>query len=133
MQLYSALIKKNKQQEIEEVILLDEAFSFSAFFFGPLWFLYHKMWSEFFIFILTTSILENLIGKICPDFVKSLLEIILLILVAINAKYWLCQSLKKKKYDFIGAVFGKDHANANLRFIKNFKSDLELGSLKFYD
>lgn len=119
MQLYNALLKKNKDGKIADVILRKEGFSFSAFLFGPLWFLYHKMWQEFFALIAFNIALE-----IFVDFEKIFLEVVLAFIVALNANYWLCEHLKKKNYQFVGLVFGSDFANAKLRFVQNFSADL---------
>ncbi len=120
MKLYSVLIKKNKEGKISDAELLKEGFSFFAFLFGPLWFLYHKMWQEFFVF-LVLNIALGLFG----EFDKILLEVALAFIVAINANYWLGEHLKKKNYEFVGLVFGSDLANAKLRFSANFTADID--------
>ncbi len=133
MNLYDALIKKNKKGKIEDVVLLKEGFSFFAFLFGPLWFLYHKMWSEFLALLIVNFVLEAFSSKIFSDFDKNFLEVALLFIVALNANHWLCQNLKKKRYEFIGLVFGADCASAKLRFVKNFEADLTAQAVEFDD
>lgn len=123
MKIYNALIKKNKEGKIEDVILLKEGFSFFAFLFSGLWFLYHKMWSEF-LAILLVNFLIAYMGNFFPAIDKVLLEISLIFLIALNANYWLCEHLKKKDYNFVGLVFGRDQTHARLRFLKNLKADL---------
>ena len=122
MKLYSALIKKNKDGKIEDITLLKEGFSFYAFLFGPLWFLYHKMWQEF-TALLALNIAFGIFGDITSGFDKIFLEIALVFAIALNATHWLCDNLKKRNYQFVGLVFGSDLANAKLRFIKNLAAD----------
>jgi len=122
MKIYNALIKKNKEGKIEDVILLKEGFSFFAFLFSVLWFLYHKMWSEF-LAILLVNFLIAYMENFSPAIDKILLEISFIFLVALNANYWLCEHLKKKDYNFVGLVFGRDQIHAKLRFLKNLKAD----------
>jgi hypothetical protein len=122
MKIYNALIKKNKEGKIEDIILLKEGFSFFAFLFNGLWFLYHKMWSEF-LAILLVNFLIAYMGDFLPVIDKILLEISFIFLVALNANYWLCEYLKKKDYNFVGLVFGHDKIHAKLRFLKNLKAD----------
>ena len=122
MKLYNALIKKNKEGKIEDVILLKEGFSFFAFLFSGLWFLYHKMWKELFALILI-NITFAFLGKISSDFNKIFLEISFLFIIALNANYWLCDHLKKKGYQLVGMVFGENITNAKIRFIKNLEAD----------
>ena len=100
MKIYNALIKKNKEGKIEDVILLKEGFSFFAFLFSGLWFLYHKMWSEF-LAILLVNFLIAYMENFSPAIDKILLEISFIFLVALNANYWLCEHLKKKDYNFV--------------------------------
>jgi hypothetical protein len=123
MKLYNALIKKNKSDKIEDIILLKEGFSFSAFIFSGLWFFYHRMWRELFALIIINIAFVSL-GKILSDFDQSFLEISFLIIIALNANYWLCESLIKKNYEFAGLVFGRDLDEAKLNFITNLKESL---------
>jgi len=120
MKLYSAFIKKNEAGKIEDVILLKEGFSFPAFIFNGLWFLYHKMYCEFLAIILINfsfTLFENLLS----DFDILFLQISFIFIVALNANHWLSEHLKKKNYQFIGLIFGNDLVSAKLRFIKNFE------------
>lgn len=124
MILYNTLLKKNSEGKIEDIILIKEGFSYSAFFFSGLWFLYHRMWKEFFSVALI-NILFVLFAKFSSDFDKALLEIAFIFIIALNANYWLCEHLKKKGYEFAGLVFGKNSAEARLRFSKDFATDFE--------
>ncbi len=132
MKPYNALIKKNKEGKIEDVILLKEGFSFFAFLFSGLWFLYHRMWKELLALIMI-NIAFFMLGKFFLDFNKILVETAFLFLVALNATYWLCDHLKKKGYEFVGIVFGENSTNAKIRFIKNLEADLKPNSPEFED
>lgn len=120
MKLYSALIKKSKRDEVKDFICLEDSFSFSAFFFGPLWFVYHKMWHELLALVIINIIFEIFFAS----FDRILLELSLAVIIAMNANYWLCEHLKKKRYKFAGFVFGNNETDAGLSFIRNF-SDRE--------
>jgi hypothetical protein len=122
MKLYNALIKKNEEGKIADVVLLKEGFSFFAFLFSGLWFLYHRMWVEFLALILI-NITFAFLGNFSSDFDKIFLEVAFIFILAINANHWLCDHLRKKNYQFVGLVFGTNCENAKLRFIKNFESD----------
>jgi len=132
MKLYNALIQKNKEGKIEDVVLLKEGFSCAAFLFSSFWFLYHKMWKEFFALLATSIFLASL-----PKFVslsgfdKVMLEIALLLIVALNANFWLTQNLKKRGYEFVGLIFGTDQVNAKVSFMKSLEGELE--TLEFGD
>ena len=48
MKLFNIFIKKTAENKIENITLVKEGFSWTAFIFSNFWFLYHKMWREFF-------------------------------------------------------------------------------------
>ncbi len=123
MKLYSALIKKNKEGKIADIVLLKEGFSFFAFLFGPFWFLYHKMWQEF-LLLLAVNIAFAIFAEITSSGDKIFLEIALAFAVALNATHWFCEHLKKRNYEFIGLIFGSNFANAKLRFVQNLSADI---------
>ena len=112
--------------------MLKEGFSFFAFLFSGLWFLYHRMWKELLALIMI-NIAFFMLGKFFLDFNKILVETAFLFLVALNATYWLCDHLKKKGYEFVGIVFGENSTNAKIRFIKNLEADLKPNSPEFED
>lgn len=118
MKIYNALIKKSEEGKIQDIILLKEGFSFLAFFFSGLWFLYHKMWREFLALIII-NVLFSIFGDFWSATDRIFLEFALLIVIALNANYWLCEELRRKNYEFAGLVFGKDQEDAILRFTKN--------------
>lgn len=124
MKLYSAFIKKNDSEKVEDVVLIKEGFSFAALIFGisNLWFLYHKMWREFFTLILVNFIFAYFFTTL-SDFDKIFLQVAFVFIIALNANYWFCENLKKKNYQFIGLVFGSDLTSAKIRFLKNLQAD----------
>jgi hypothetical protein len=130
MKLYSVLTKENREGKIEDVVLLKEGFSYPAFFFSGLWFLYHKMWQEFFALLLINFAFITL-GNISANFDQLFLEIAFLFIVALNANHWLGEKLKRSGYNFNGLVFGNNHAEAKLRFADNFKADYDVDLDKF--
>ena len=120
MKLYNIFIKQDSDGKIEDVKLLKEGFSVYALIFTPFWFLYHKMWYEFFA-IIAVSFLVVFLEEIHFGINANIIEIILLIFISINANYWLGISLQKKQnYKFIGMVFGKNSAQAKINLVENF-------------
>jgi hypothetical protein len=120
MKLYSVLLKKNNYNEIEDLALLKDGFSFSAFCFGALWFLYHRMWREFVVVIMV-----NLLIVFLPLFTSSdklILSLGISFIIAFNANYWRSEFLSKKKYQFFGVFFGKDCEDARLAAVNSLGS-----------
>jgi hypothetical protein len=135
MSIYSIYLKKNHQDnQIEDVVCLKDGFSWLAFLFGPLWFLYHKMLKEFLILIAVHVVFANLsqnnfLGNI--DFI--ILQIGFAILVAINANFWRSLHLKKKNYQFSSAIISSNGDLALAKFISHYGADRYCDFKKFSD
>ena len=125
MKLYSAFLKKNNDQKIEDIILLKEGFSATAFLFSGLWFLYHKMWKES-IAILALNVAFTSFDKfnLLSAFDLFCLEATLAVIVGLNANYWHSELLKKKNYEFSGVVFGNNELDAKIRFLNEKSSEV---------
>jgi hypothetical protein len=91
------------------------------------------MWREFSVLVLINFILISLGDDLIVRFDKVFLELALILIVGLNANYWLCDHLKRKGYEFIGLVFGTDHESAKLRFIKNLEVDHDPNATEFDD
>lgn len=126
MKLYNVLIQKDRTEKITDIMLIKDGFSWGSFLFNGLWFLYHKMWQEFLLLTVITGFLTNS-EKFSDSFDGILLSFALSLIVAFNANYWLCEHLKKKKYQFMGLVFGANIEDARMRFIHNLQADIEVG------
>lgn len=126
MKLYNVLIKKDQTEKIADITLIKDGFSWGSFLFSGFWFLYHKMWQEFLILTVITGFLTSS-EKFSDSFDGILLGFALSVIVAFNANYWFCEYLQKKKYQFVGLVFGNNLEDAKMRFIENLHVDIEVG------
>ena len=115
MNLYKGLVKFDKDNKIEDVIVIDEGFSWGALILNPIWFLFHKMWLEFFLF-LSILILFNWTSRFgIYDF---FMQASLIFMMALNSKTWYFEALtKRKKYCFMAMVFGANATEAKIKFI----------------
>ena len=115
MNLYKALVKFDKDNKIEDIVVIDDAFSWGALILNPIWFLFHKMWLEFFLF-LSILILFNWTSKFgIYDF---FMQASLIFMMALNSKTWYFDALtKRKKYCFMAMVFGTNATEAKIKFI----------------
>ena len=115
MNLYKGLVKFDKDNKIEDIIVIDEGFSWGALILNPIWFLFHKMWLEFFLF-LSILILFNWTSRFgIYDF---FMQASLIFMMALNSKSWYFDALtKRKKYCFMAMVFGTNATEAKIKFI----------------
>jgi hypothetical protein len=121
MKLYNILIKKNKNSQIEDVVVVADAFSFHCLIFSWLWFLYHKMWRNVLILVAVSiafSVFEQL--NIFPKLDLYLLEFSFLIIVAVNGNYWRLQHLAARGYESTGSIFSKNSDEAKIRSVETF-------------
>jgi len=115
MKLYNGLIKYGNNDQIDDVIIVDNSFSFKALIFNPLWFFYHRMWQEFFLLILI-SVIITLLPLDEVDLI--LMQIALYVAIALNSRTWLIDHLiKRKKYQQVAMVFANNTTEAKLKFI----------------
>jgi hypothetical protein len=115
MKLYKGLVKFDKKGKIEDIVVVDDSFSWKAFFFNPLWFLFHKMWIEFFLFL---SVLVVFIYVFSFGAYNFLMQISLLFMIALNSKTWYEDFLvKRKNYLFLAMIFGNNKTEAKIKFI----------------
>lgn len=117
MKLYNGLVKFDKNGKIDDLAVVDESFSVWSFIFNPLWFLYHRMWHEFFgsilIFWIFNFVLKNFLSE------SSILLFSLMFMIALNSKSWLVEHLvKRNKYKFITMVFANNNAEAKINLVK---------------
>jgi hypothetical protein len=126
MNLFNIYIKKSENEAIEDLAVIKNGFSFTAFLFGVLWFLQHKMWKEFCGLLLVNIVFIYIFNKgWFGVFDIFFLELGLFCIVGLNANYWHEQCLLAHQYQFVGCVFGKNKDEAKLRFISNCFKDGE--------
>ena len=115
MKLYRGLVKFNKNGKIEDLVVIDDSFSWKAFFFNPFWFLFHKMWIESLLFFLIFIFLNHVYKFGEYGF---LMYIFLIFMIALNSRFWYCDFLiKRKKYNFVAMIFGENSVEAKIKFI----------------
>lgn len=121
MKLYNSYIKKTKKGDVKDLIFIKNGFSFTAFFFNFLWFLYHKMFKGVVIVLLVDIFLIKITGI----YKSSIFDIFVTFLgtsliIAANANFWYSKYLKAKGYEFVGCVFGSNRDSAKLRFVEGY-------------
>lgn len=122
MKFYNIFYKKSKNNELENIIFIKEGFSFFALLFGPLWFLFHKMWREF-LALLVVGVVLALLKQISffSSFDLYLMQLALAFAIAINSNHWRAEYLhKKKNHRLLGFIIAKNTDEARLKFVDIF-------------
>ena len=130
MKAYNILIKRDSSKKIEDVAVIKEGFSITAFLFGVFWFLYHRMFKEVLILIVMVFLIQQ-VTRISSEFDKVAIEFILATIIAFNANFWLVQKLKSSGYEFVGMTHSDNMEKAQIEAIKDL--DKRVFSEKFID
>lgn len=116
MKFYNGLIKFDGSGKIEDIVMINDSFSFSCLFFAPAWLLFHKMWKEFFGLVICIIIIELAFNSLIQD--TFLLILAFLILVANNCKSWYSEYLiSKKNYHMVAVILAKNKLDAQNKLI----------------
>jgi hypothetical protein len=99
-------------------VVLKEGFSWWAFFFGPLWFLWHGMWASAILVVLLfygVSYLTDYLNVVPP--LAAVPALGLNVLVGLNARDWRRMVLTRRGYRFAGVVVADSQEQAEWTLI----------------
>jgi len=124
MKLYTALIKKDQSNKIEDVVLLEEGFSLMAFLFSGVWFLFHKMWLNAVIIFAISYFLQSL-GEagVLSTIDLMFLEFSFIVIIAYNANCWFSEDLLRRGYQISGFVLASSKADARIKAVQSLYVD----------
>jgi hypothetical protein len=118
MQVYSVLM----QETLEKITFVEEKFSFKALIFQGFWLLYHRIWlPAFIVLLLELSIIMLLKANYINNTLGAAALLIIAIIVAIFAKTWYIEKLKKNNYQLYSVVAANNLDEAKLRFYQLIK------------
>lgn len=122
LKLYNALVKRDKNNKIENISLIKDNFSISALIFSLFWFLAHTMWWESVLFIVVETMLIKLAKIDNVQLIEILLiQIGILVVIGMNATNWYGGYLQKKKgYKKMGYVLAQNEEEARLKAMKSW-------------
>lgn len=120
MKTYNIFVKQNKDNNaVEDVLLIKEGFSVSAFLFTVFWFLFNKLW----LFAGISFMVMNIIGFIFSPVVSFVFVILFSLLVGFEANNLLLYRFQREGYYFVGYTTGKSRGDAELRFLDDVNRD----------
>ncbi len=122
LNLYTALVKKDTNDKIEDISLSRSDFSFAAFFFSIFWFLSHTMWRESLLFVIVEIALFKLFANDFLTFAETLfLQIGLYVYIGMNARNLYSRHLQKNKgYKKLGYFLAQNEEEARLKSMKSW-------------
>lgn len=103
-------------RQTDRLAFVPDGFSFLAFFFSPIWLLFHRMWLVLLGYLAVTLVIE-LLAQSFNSGAIGLAAMIVSILFALEAQALRRWSLGRKGWRVVGVVEGKGVAEAELRFL----------------
>jgi hypothetical protein len=86
-------------------VVLPEGFDWGAFVFGPLWFLWHRLWLSALLLVLVQASVSMLAERLMPGgAVAGTASFAVSVLVGFNARDWWRLMLDRQGYAFAGVV-----------------------------
>ena len=118
MKIYNILTPINSEADYnEQSIFIEENFSFTAFLFHIFWLSYHKIWPAVIsILIIQFSLFYASQLAIISDQTFHSLELVTSLIIAVFAKTWYIDSLKRKAYQLEAVIAAKNLDEAKLRY-----------------
>jgi hypothetical protein len=99
--------------------VLPEGFSFWAFLFGPLWFLFHGLWVSAILLVLVHMAVAGACQHFgVPEVFSGIASLTVSVLVGFNARDWWRLMLTRQGYRFEPVVLGRSLEQAELTLMK---------------
>ena len=100
-------------------VVLPDGFSFCAFLFGPLWFLFHGLWLSAVLLVLVHMALAAGFQHFgAAEVYSGIASLAVSVLVGFNARDWWRLMLTRKGYRFEPVVLGRSLEQAELTLMK---------------
>lgn len=121
MNIYNVFVRNGILPAKEnDLILVKNSFSFSAFIYGFLWFIPYKMWKHFFLIFILTIMVSTTLHLVFSENIALMGDLFFALLIAYNANHWLLEKLAKSKdYVFFGVVLEDSADRAQSKVINS--------------
>lgn len=97
----------------ENIVIVEEKFSYKGFIFGFCWLLYHRMWQHG----LSIMIFELLMFQILDPVLFTFIVLIIHFVIGIYASHQICIQLIKNGYSFKHLIIASSYSEAELRLL----------------
>src|ERR1700756_4266590 len=110
-------MREESTPDPERFVFVRDGFSFTAFVFGPVWMLWHRMWLIFFGYVIVAGILEiALRGVGASSGATSLVGFLFALLIGFEAPTLRRFALRRRKWSNLGIIVGDNLESAEQRF-----------------
>ncbi|MGQ0446606.1 MAG: DUF2628 domain-containing protein [Beijerinckiaceae bacterium] len=122
MALYSVHIQGNGPQSAAEAALVRQAFSWKAFFFGPLWLAWHRLWAGLALLTAAYAILFAAALKIISAEAGLFISFALQFLLGLEANRLREAKLGRQGYRLVEIISAPARDEAEAAFYRHFEA-----------
>src|SRR4030081_2539275 len=122
MALYSVHIQGDGPLSVAEAEFVRQAFSWKAFFLGPIWLLWHRLWAGFVVWAAACSILIAASPTIISESACLFIALALQILLGLEANRLREAKLAKNGYRLVEIIAAPAHDEAEIAFCRQFEA-----------
>jgi hypothetical protein len=120
--LYSVHIQGDGPPSVAEAEFVRQAFSWKAFFLGPIWLLRHRLWAGFVVWAAACSILIAASPTIISASACLFIALALQILLGLEANRLREAKLAKNGYRLVEIIAAPAHDEAEIAFYRQFEA-----------
>ena len=121
MALYSVHLQGEGPQSIAEAAFVRQAFSWKAFFFGPLWLLRHRLWAGLALWAAAYAILIAASLTVISAGVGLFIGFALQMLLGLEANRLLEAKLGRQGYRLVEIISARRGGDAEIAFYRQFE------------
>jgi hypothetical protein len=122
MAFYSVHIKGDHPQSIAEAAFVRQAFSWKAFFFGPLWLLRHRLWAGLALWAAAYSILIAASLTVVSAGACLFIAFALQLLLGLEANRLREAKLGRQGYRLVEIISARGCGDAEIAFYRQFEA-----------
>jgi hypothetical protein len=122
MALYSVHIQGDGPQSVAEAAFVRQAFSWKAFFFGPLWLLRHRLWAGLALWAAGYSILIAASFTVVSAGAGLFIALALQMLLGLEANRLLEAKLATQGYRLVEIISAPARAEAEIAFYRQLEA-----------
>jgi Protein of unknown function (DUF2628) len=122
MALYSVHLQGDGPQSIAEAAFVRQTFSWKAFFFGPLWLAWHRLWATLALWAVAYSILIAASATVISAEAGLFIALVLQILLGLEANRPREAKLARQGYRLVEIVAAPARDEAEIAFFRQFEA-----------
>jgi hypothetical protein len=106
------------QAALVDAVFVPEGYSRAAFFLGPFWLAWHRLWLEFLAWLVVFLLLASVLGKFIAPFTSFMIGVVLEVLLGLEANNLRRGRLARRGYRLLDVAAGATRDDAERSFYR---------------